>query len=143
MFYPSRKYIENYQGGYELDLTDSLVKIKMAADKLIESPQERVIVVHRSAQMVEFLDHVCRGNKVFPRPATFLHQEHSDVECQKVLSSFYDFSDAIVIASEQMLPYFTDKSVDRIITMVSSSPNEVNRILKPPYKLTILIKGDT
>ncbi|MCP4115762.1 MAG: hypothetical protein GY737_10220 [Desulfobacteraceae bacterium] len=141
MYQPTSKYQEFKAAGHEA-LGETMVKIKMAIDKLEGVPTERVIMVVDTPLLVEFVNYVQVGGQVFLRPTTFLHHELSGEEQQNVLNSFYEYGAAVIIATPSVLKMLQGGSFDRALCMLQCSKEEIHRILKPPYKVTFLLRGN-
>ncbi len=138
MFQPPKMFDHHHSAGAQI-LSDTLVKVKMSVDKLEEMPDNKfVAIVVGSSVVVEFVHLLQVTGNLFPRPFTFMHVNN---ECQSTMESFLANGKGVIITSEQALSFFVDDSLDLVITMVDCSHAQLQRILKPPCKITFLLKA--
>ncbi|MCP4063046.1 MAG: hypothetical protein GY740_07230 [Gammaproteobacteria bacterium] len=141
MFQPPKMFEHHYSAGAQL-LSDTLVKVKMCVDKLEEIPDNNfVAIVVGSSVVVEFVHLLQVTGNLFPRPFTFMHEMHADNDRQSTMESFLSTGKGVIITSEQVLSFFADECLDLVITMVDCSHAQLQRILKPPCKITFLLKA--
>ncbi len=140
MFQPTRKYL-GFKGAGRQALCEVMVKMKMAVDKLEEIPNERVVIVVDTPVLVEFVHYIQDGGDLFLRPTTFVHHELAEEQRNAAVTSFYERGVGAIIATPSILEMMKESSLDRAMCMLDCDADQLQRILKPPHKITLLLRG--